>query len=211
MKIGYFITACNELEELTKLLFMLKTNISPDDYVGILLDENNYTDEVDELCKKILSSDDSFRLAYAPLNGDFATFKNVGYELLDDCDWIFQIDADELPSTILMKNLREIITMNPDIELIYIPRINTVEGLTQEHVNKWGWQVTDQGWVNWPDYQGRIYKRDARIKWQGKVHERIIGITQLSQIPPNEELALHHPKTIDRQEKQNNFYENIGN
>jgi hypothetical protein len=211
MKIGYFITACNELEELTKLLFMLKTNISPDDYVGILLDENNYTDEVDELCKKILSSDDSFRLAYAPLNGDFATFKNVGYELLDDCDWIFQIDADELPSTILMKNLREIITMNPDIELIYIPRINTVEGLTQEHVNKWGWQVTDQGWVNWPDYQGRIYKRDARIKWQGKVHERIIGITQLSQIPPNEELALHHPKTIDRQEKQNNFYENIRN
>ena len=209
MKIGYFITACNELEELTKLLFMLKTNISPDDYVGILLDENNYTDEVDELCKKILSSDDSFRLAYAPLNGDFATFKNVGYELLDDCDWIFQIDADELPSTILMKNLREIITMNPDIELIYIPRINTVEGLTQEHVNKWGWQVTDQGWVNWPDYQGRIYKRDARIKWQGKVHERIIGITQLSQIPPNEQLALHHPKTIEKQEKQNNFYESI--
>ena len=214
MKIGYFVTACNELDELTRLLVMLKTNITKDDVVGILLDESNYTPEVEELCKKFTLPDrlgfrDNFRIGYAPLNGDFATFKNVGYELLDDCDWIFQIDADEIPSSILMKNLREIIIMNPDVELMYIPRINTVEGITQTHIDKWGWQVNDQGWVNWPDYQGRIYKRDENIKWEGKVHERIVGIKQLSQIPPNEQLALHHPKTIEKQEKQNEFYEEL--
>ena len=209
MKIGYFITACNEFEELTKLLLMLKTNVPDDDCIGLLLDENNYTPEVDEICKKFLLPDNSIRMAYAPLNNDFATFKNVGYELLDDCDWIFQIDADEIPSAILIKNIKSIIEMNPDIELIYIPRINTVEGLTQTHIEKWGWNVNNEGWVNWPDYQGRIYKRDKRIKWKGKVHERIDGIKKLSQIPPTEELALHHPKTIEKQEKQNNYYEQI--
>ena len=89
MKIGYFITACNEFEELAKLLLMLKTNVHEDDCIGVLLDENNYTVEVDELCKKFLLPDNSIRMAYAPLNSDFATFKNVGYDLFDDCDWIF--------------------------------------------------------------------------------------------------------------------------
>ena len=209
MKIGYFITACNELDELTRLLIMLKTNITENDCIGILLDEDNHTAEMSELCERFLLPDNSIRLAYAPLNHDFATFKNVGYDLLDDCDWIFQIDADELPSSSLMDNLHEILILNPDIGLIYVPRINTVEGLTKNHVDKWGWNVNNEGWVNWPDYQGRIYKRSDKIKWEGRVHEKIQGHTQLSQLPPYEQLALHHPKTIQRQEKQNEYYESL--
>ena len=209
MKIGYFVTACNEINELTRLLLMLKTNISDSDCIGILLDENNHTNEVRELCEKFLLPDNSIRIAYAPLNDDFATFKNVGYELFEDCDWIFQIDADELPSSTLMDNLHEILEMNPEIELIFVPRINTVEGITQEHIQKWRWNVNDQGWVNWPDYQGRIYKRDKNIKWVGKVHERISGHQQLSKLPMSEQLALHHPKLIERQERQNEYYETI--
>ena len=209
MKIGYFITACNEFEELTRLLLMLKTNITDNDCIGILLDENNHTEEMSELCETFLLPDNSIRLAYAPLNNDFATFKNVGYNLLDDCDWIFQLDADEIPSKILVNNLTSILEMNPGVELIYIPRINTVDGLTETHIKKWGWNVNNEGWVNWPDYQGRIYKRDKNIKWVGKVHEKIQGHKALSQIPPNEQLALHHPKTIIKQEKQNKFYETL--
>ncbi len=209
MKIGYFITACNELEELTRLLILLKTNITNNDCIGILLDKDNYTIEVEELAKKFILPDNSIRIGYASLNNDFSSFKNEGYNLLSDCDWIFQIDADELPSSTLMNNLHEILVMNPDIELIYVPRINTVEGITKEHITKWGWHVNNEGWVNWPDYQGRIYKRDKNIIWKGKVHERIEGHKQLSQLPPNEQLALHHPKTIQRQEKQNKYYETI--
>ena len=209
MKIGYFVTACNEVNELTRLLLMLKTNISESDCIGILLDEDNHTNEVRELCEKFLLPDNSIRIAYAPLNKDFATFKNVGYELFEDCDWIFQIDADELPSSTLIENIHDILKMNPKIELIYVPRINTVEGLTQEHIQKWQWNVNAEGWVNWPDYQGRIYKRNKNIKWDGKVHERITGVKYLSHLPPNEELAFHHPKTIQRQEQQNKYYETI--
>ena len=210
MKIGYFITACNEYEELKKLLILLRTNIDKNDCIGVLLDEKNVTEEVDSLCNQFLVPDnESFRVIYSNLDNDFASFKNLGYHLFDDCDWIFNIDADELPSSILIQNIKQIINLNPETELIYVPRINTVEGLTQDHINKWRWQVNDEGWVNWPDYQGRIYKRSPMIEWKGKVHERIEGMKKYSHLPAKEEFAFHHPKTIDRQERQNKFYETL--
>jgi len=210
MKIGYFITACNEYDELAKLLVLLRTNIRKSDCIGILLDEENYSKEVQGLCNQfVIPGNDSFRLIYSNLNKDFATFKNLGYHLFEDCDWIFNIDADELPSSILLQNIHQIIEVNPDTELINVPRINTVEGLTEQHVSKWGWQVNEAGWVNWPDYQGRIYKRHHDIEWSGKVHEQIKGIKNYSHLPPKEEFAFHHPKTIEKQETQNKLYETI--
>ena len=210
MKIGYFITACNEYEELKKLLILLRTNIDKNDCIGVLLDEKNVTEEVDSLCNQFLVPDnESFRVIYSNLDNDFASFKNLGYHLFDDCDWIFNIDADELPSSILIQNIKQIINLNPETELIYVPRINTVEGLTQDHINKWRWQVNEEGWVNWPDYQGRIYKRSPMIEWKGKVHERIEGMKKYSHLPAKEEFAFHHPKTIEKQEKQNKLYETI--
>ena len=210
MKIGYFITACNEYDELAKLLVLLRTNILKTDCIGILLDEDNCTEEVQGLCNQFLIPDDSaFRVIYSNLNKDFASFKNLGYHLFEDCDWIFNIDADELPSSILLKNIHQIIDVNPETELFYVPRINTVEGLTQSHIDKWRWQVNDGGWVNWPDYQGRIYKRQHNIEWIGKVHEQIKGMKKYSHLPPKEEFAFHHPKTIEKQEKQNKLYETI--
>lgn len=210
MKIGYFITACNEYEELKKLLILLRTNIDKNDCIGILLDDENVTQEVDSLCNQFLVPDnESFRVIYSNLDKDFASFKNLGYHLFEDCDWIFNIDADELPSSILIQNIKQIIDLNSETELIYVPRINTVEGLTQEHVNKWKWQVNEEGWVNWPDYQGRIYKRSPMIEWKGRVHERIEGIKKYSHLPAKEEFAFHHPKTIEKQEKQNKLYETI--
>jgi len=210
MKIGYFITACNEYEELKKLLILLRTNIDKNDCIGVLLDEKNVTEEVDSLCNQFLVPDnESFRVIYSNLDNDFASFKNLGYHLFDDCDWIFNIDADELPSSILIQNIKQIINLNPETELIYVPRINTVEGLTQDHINKWRWQVNEEGWVNWPDYQGRIYKRSPMIEWKGKVHERIEGMKKYSHLPAKEEFAFHHPKTIERQERQNEYYETL--
>jgi hypothetical protein len=93
--------------------------------------------------------------------------------------------------------------------MFLVPRVNTVEGLTPEHIAKWGWNVSDKGWVNFPDYQTRIYKNIPEIKWEGKVHERIIGTKTFSPLPAEEVWSLYHPKEITRQEKQNNFYETI--
>ena len=66
------------------------------------------------------------------------------------------------------------------------------------------------GWVNWPDYQWRIWKNTPEIKWVNKVHERLDGFKTYAQLPADTEaMALYHPKTIDRQIKQNAYYDTL--
>jgi len=199
--ISYAITACNEHVELERLLEQLDSNIRDIDEVVIQLD-TTATDKVKEVCYKY----PAFTLWEYPLNGDFASFKN---HLKSKCtrDYIFQIDADEYLSSPLLENLPEVLELNPDIELYAVPRINTVEGLTQEHIDKWRWYVNNNGWVNYPDHQQRIFKNIPEIKWVNKVHERIDGVTIVCPLPEGYDLI--HPKTIERQEKQNTFYNTL--
>ena len=124
-------------------------------------------------------------------------------------DYIFQIDADEYPNESVFTHIPAILESNPDNEVYLVPRVNTVKGLTQEHIAKWGWNVNDKGWVNWPDYQWRIWKRKPEIKWKNKVHEVLDGHKTYAALPAMEALSLYHPKTIDRQEKQNKYYESL--
>ena len=124
-------------------------------------------------------------------------------------DYIFQIDADEVPSLETVKNLHKIIESNLDIELFLVPRINTVEDIDYEHVEKWNWNLNSQGWINWPDYQYRIFKNNFNIKWINPVHESIIGANTGTQLPATPEYALTHEKTLKKQIKQNKLYEEI--
>ena len=137
-----------------------------------------------------------------------ANWKN---QLTNYCtgDYIFQIDADETPDKSLIDNLPLILEANPDNEVYLVPRINTVEGLTQEHINKWGWNVNEKDWVNWPDYQWRIWKNKPEIKWVNKVHEKLEGFKTYAALPAEEGVALYHPKDIKRQEKQNAYYDTL--
>jgi glycosyltransferase involved in cell wall biosynthesis len=217
MKISYCITACNEHIELEKLLRFLKRNIREEDEVIIQLDSINATNEVHEVCNLFTGFNHKEELVDAitnskcyqfPLNNDFATFKNELFKQATG-DYIFSIDADEIPHIDLVKLLPLMLEQNPEVDMFLVPRVNTVEGLTPEHITKWGWNVSDKGWVNFPDYQTRIYKNIPEIKWEGKVHERIIGTKTFSPLPAEEVWSLYHPKEITRQEKQNNFYETI--
>ena len=119
-----------------------------------------------------------------------------------------QIDADEIPHEVLMDNIHGILETN-DVDVILVPRVNTVEGLTQEHIQKWGWRVDEKGWVNFPDPQWRIYKNNGVIRWENKVHEKLVGYDTISNLPWTEELSLYHPKGIERQERQNEYYETL--
>jgi hypothetical protein len=199
--ISYAITAHNEHVELERLLYQLDTNIRDIDEVVIQLDITA-TEEVKEVCYKY----PAFTLIEYSLNNDFASFKN---NLKKWCnrDYIFQIDADEYLSEELLLSLPEILELNPGIDLFAIPRINTVEGLTQEHIQKWRWNVNKNGWVNYPDYQTRILKNIPEIRWINKVHERLVGAKNGSHLPEGYDLI--HPKTIERQEKQNNYYNTL--
>jgi hypothetical protein len=205
MKISYAITVCNELEEIKRLVSFLLSNKRKEDEIVILFDEKNGTDEVFDYIESQVHGCEVFCEKF---EGHFADWKNL---LTSHCegDYIFQIDADEIPNLTLIEHLPEILEMNQGVDVLLVPRVNTVEGLTQEHIQKWGWVVDNQGWVNYPDFQWRIYKNTPDIKWINKVHERLIGYKTISNLPQMEACSLYHPKTIERQEKQNNYYETL--
>jgi len=200
--ISYAITACNEHAELELLLDHLNDWIREGiDEVIVQLD-TTATEEVKQVAFKY----PNLIVITFPLAGNFAQFKN---NLKNYCtkDYIFQIDADENLSQDLILHLPEILKLNPEVELYAVPRINTVEGLTQKHIQKWGWSVNENGWVNYPDYQTRILKNIPEIKWINKVHERLVGAKIIVSLP--EGYNLIHSKTIERQEKQNEYYNTL--
>lgn len=201
MKISYAITVCNEAQELDRLLKQLVDRIDKEDEIVVQMD-STVTAEVKFVVDKY-----PIRSYVFGLNNDFAAFKN---KLKTECkgDYIFFIDADEYLSEALFENIREVLMQN-SIECYSLPRVNTVSGLTDEHLIKWNW-IVKNGKVNWPDYQTRLCKNIPTIKWTGKVHERLEGWMTATQFPCDDETwALYHPKTIDRQEKQNNFYNTL--
>ena len=209
INITYAITVCNELDEITKLVDFLKDKIEKDDEILIQYDEDSATEPIINYLKIISQLHNSnIKEISFPLNGDFASYKN---NLKNHANgmFIFQIDADELPSEHLIANIHDFLEYNKDVDLFFIPRVNTVSGLTKEHIKKWGWKVNESGWVNFPDYQTRLYRRTSEIEWQGKVHERIVGYNTLSVLPMEEQYCLYHHKQIDRQEKQNAYYDTI--
>ena len=211
MKISYAIPVCNEYKEIEYLLNYLVRHIRTEDEIVIQCDQGNTTPEVYKVLSKYkapVGYIDPIKVIEFPLNNNFAAFKN---NLKDNCsgNYIFQIDADEYPEEYLMNTIEWIITNNPKTDIFWVPRINTVTGLTQEHIDKWGWNICPKGRVNFPDYQCRIFKNIKRIKWKNRVHEVLTGYKTESQLPANDEFCIHHPKTIKRQEKQNLLYETL--
>ena len=204
MTISYAITVCNELEEITKLLNFLQTNIRKEDEIVIQYDESSVTDGVMDYLKLMNSMHENHKVIGFPLNKDFATFKN---NLKSHCskDYIFQIDADEIPHEFLVEYVGQVLDENP-VDIVFVPRVNTVKGLTQPHIDKWKWNVNEKGWVNFPDYQTRIYKNTPDVTWMNKVHETITGYNTFSNFPAEEQWSLYHHKQINKQEKQNEFY-----
>ena len=205
MKISYGITVYNEADELNRLLEILIHKTDAEDEIVVCVDGD------DDAVRFVL---DSWTQQYAhtkmikvyqrKLGKDFAAQKNSVIENSTG-DYIFHIDADEYPNEILLQQLKQILEIN-DVDLVWVPRVNTIEGMEHQHIQKWGWRVTENGWVNYPDYQARVFRRDKNIRWTRPLHEHIVGCKTQSHLPPNEDLSLYHPKTIEKQEKQNMFY-----
>ena len=206
MKICYKILTHNETDSLEKLLDFLFENIKEKDHIIVV---DDYSDAP---TRKILSKyveSNQYDYFQNKLEDDFSKQHNYADSLVrDEFDYIFSIDADELPNKWLIENIHEILESN-DVDLIWVPRINTVEGITEEYIQQCGWRVNEKGWVNFPDYQGRIYKNDESVHWENPVHEIVTGAKKVSHFPTEEEFCLYHPKDIQRQVKQNELYSKI--
>jgi len=205
MKISYAVTVCDEFVEIQRLITLLLKNKRLQDEIVVLIDQSKGTQEVLTYLDTIRGVEG--RLVSDRFKGHFADWKNL---LTANCtgDFIFQIDADEIPHIDLIQNLPSLLETNPEVDVYVVPRINTVSGISEEHIKKWGWRVENDR-INFPDYQWRIYRNSPSIKWINKVHEKLDGFKIYSTLPAQDEFCLLHPKTIERQEKQNNYYNTL--
>ena len=208
MRISYAITVCDEEDEIVRLIDFLLKNKRYEDEICVLLDKPKATKHIQKSLWNY-STNKEISLYEGAFEGHFADWKNKLTQICSG-DYIFQIDADEIPHKVLIDALPELLENNNDLEVFLVPRVNTVEGLTLDHIQKWGWNVDSKERVNWPDYQWRIWKNKPEIKWINKVHERLDGFKTYAPLPDGESYALFHPKTIKRQEKQNEFYNKLG-
>ena len=208
MKISYAITVCNEFIEIQKLLPLLLENKRVQDEIVILYDSKNGDSEVLAYLLKFNKLPNVQTWRGLDFDGNFSKWKNL---LTSYCegDYIFQIDADEIPTVELIELLPDLLSTNKEVDVLLVPRINTVEGLTQEHIEKWRWRVDENGRINFPDYQWRIWKNKPEIKWINKVHERLNGFKNYTTLPAVPLYCLDHPKKIKRQEEQNKYYETL--
>ena len=205
MKISYGITVYNEVDELNRLLEVLVHKTDAEDEIVICVDgEDDGVRFVLDSWTQQYGHTKTIKVYQRSLNKNFAAQKN---SIIENSvgDYVFHIDADEYPNVALLQQLKQILEIN-DVDLVWIPRVNTIDGMKDEHINRWGWRVTEKGWVNYPDYHARVFRRCSEIRWERPLHEVIRGYKTYSHLPPHEELSLYHPKTIERQEEQNMFY-----
>lgn len=220
--ISYAITVCNEALELNRLLNTITTlHYTDNDEIVILSDKDNVTREVVDIITTYKASG-KYNISYIshPLKGNFGAFKN---RLIKQCtkDFIFQIDADEDlgPGFIF---IRDVIKLNPEVDAYLLYRVNTVAGITPSYIESSKWTVSNEMYnglniINWPDFQMRIFRNNGKIKWVGKVHEKISGFKKYSvlgeadymNIDQNRKFALIHEKTFEKQITQNLYYASL--
>jgi glycosyltransferase involved in cell wall biosynthesis len=203
MKVSYAILTHNEGDYIAELLTLLTTYKRDIDEIVIV---DDYSD--DEKTKFILNDfKDLIKLEYRTFDGDH-TQKNYLNSLCSG-DYILQLDADELVQPEFLEMLPELLEENNETDLFIMPRINTVEGLTQEYIQKWRWLVNEKGWVNFPDWQMRLYRNCDWLKWDGLLHSKIEGHKTYVFLPSEELFCILHPKQLDRQVAQNDLYDKI--
>ena len=170
MKISYSMLVHNEDKTLEKLLKFLVKWKHKDDEIVIL---DDYSDN--EKTKQILDfyvSAHNVVFEQRSLQKDFASQKNYLKGMCNG-EYSFNLDADEMISRWMIQNVHEIIDGNPTIDLFLVPRINTVDGITEQHCMMYGYKLNEEGWINFPDWQGRLFKNRPNIRWEKKVHEMI--------------------------------------
>jgi hypothetical protein len=188
---------CNESRELFSLVnFLLKVKDSEDD-ITIIVDSLHKTDKVSSVLDHFKDKVNVYERPFDNFldNSNFHIEKATG-------DYIFGLDADEMPQEMLIKNIKKILTES-NADMVSIPRINIHPGATQEFYQKSNFNVNELGWINWPDFQGRVFRKSDTIKWgHESLHTKIVGAEKSIHLVDNPQIALWHIKSMEKQESR---------
>jgi cellulose synthase/poly-beta-1,6-N-acetylglucosamine synthase-like glycosyltransferase len=141
VKVSFAITVCNEINEIKGLLPFLINNVRHSDEIVILFDEKNGNIEVLNYLLEYEKFSNVRVIKSLDFNNNFADWKN---KLNEYCTgtFIISIDADEMIDPNFIEMLPLLFELNPEVDLYYLPRINTVSGIGLSHIDKWGWKIT---------------------------------------------------------------------
>jgi GT2 family glycosyltransferase len=196
MKLTYTIQVCNESRELFSLLNVLTRIIDDEDEINVVADSKNVTDKVERVLEHFKNRINVFK---RPFDG-FGKNDNFHKEMATG-EYIFGMDADEIPQESLIKSVKKIIK-ETGAEIIAVPRINIHPGITEQEATDFGFNINEVGFINWPDYQTRIYKKCDHIYWTDELHTKLTGSTKFIGIKPVPTFALWHIKSMDKQKSR---------
>ena len=200
MFLSYLVTCHNETDSLEKLLSKLVQN-KKDNHEIVLLDDYSDNPESLEIIQKYKEKT-SFH--QHKLDRNYGAHKNYGIEQCKGT-WIFQLDGDEYPTDLLLENIDVVLESNADNEVLWLPRLNYFVGVTELDVKTWGWNYQD-GMINFPDYQSRVYRNLSHIRYQRRLHEKVEGFKTYTFVPPQKDYAIVHEKAIEKQRQTNLNY-----
>jgi len=203
MKISYAILTHDEGDYIPYLLDFLVENKRSQDEI-VIVDDFSTEYKTSQAFEKHSSNIVIKRRVF---DGDH-TQKNYLNSICSG-DYILQLDADELISKEFIQLLPSLLETNSEVDLFIMPRINTITGLTSEWIQKWRWSVNEKGWVNFPDWQMRLYRNCEWVRWEGLLHSKVVGAKQYTLLPEEEEFCIIHLKELSRQVEQNNLYDEI--
>lgn len=161
-----------------------------------------------DIIKSTIPSD-KLSLKRVDWDNKFDVQKNNSIEMSEK-EWILFIDADETYEHIFWNQIPWYISeaVKDNVDCLNVSRINTYTDITPEETfmkrEEHGWNVNEFGWVNYPDFQQRLFTNNCRF--EGAVHERIENSKC--------ELYLYfincvHKKTYEKQLKSFELYKNI--
>ena len=200
MFLSYLVTSHNETDSLEKLLSKLSENKKHNHEI-VLVDDYSDNPETIKIIDKYKSQISFYQ---HKLERNYGAHKNYGIEQCKG-EWIFQLDADEYPTDALLQNINEVIESNNINEVIWLPRLNYFKGVTEQDISMWGWNYND-GMINFPDYQSRLYRNRPHIRYERRLHEKVEGFKSYSFVPPQKDYAIVHEKTIEKQRQTNLTY-----
>ena len=173
-----------------------ETIINTGQYEDMIVVDGGSTDNT----LKILDQYDSVTVHHKKWDDSFEIQKNAALDLATD-DWRVWIDADETYDHLFWNQLPWYIASaeRNGVDCINVPRINTITDLEPQqlydYVQQNNWGIAYFGWINYPDYQQRVFKSNCRFA--GRTHERIVGMEKESAL-----VGVHcvHPKKKSRQD-----------
>ena len=192
----FAICVCNESRDLYSLVSFLNKVREPGDDIVILVESLHVSPQVRAVLDHFK---DSLVVHERDFDGNFSAHRNYH---ISKCkgDFIFVIDPDEMPQEFLVKNIRRVF-QDTKADIVAVPRMNMCPGHTEEWARD-RFTLNEVGWINWPDYQTRIFRNGIGLKFDNELHEMIKGSSKVVAVPAEPRHSLWHIKSVDKQDNR---------